>query len=108
MDTCVVAIGRNIDAKPMPLSKWMAYMSAICMAIESHGGEIHSRTQGIGEWNDTQEETLVVIFSVVRIESLAEELAYYVGVYEQECLALITGESRMIEPLYASVSVAHK
>lgn len=93
--TVTVAIGRNIGDEPMDDDRWTTFKSDTVDALAFNGYEIHSTSEGTGYYQGKGERTFVVVASVEPrfLAGLYHILANLAGNYEQDSIALTTGET---------------
>lgn len=81
----------------MHLGRWLDFVKDACAAVERHGGVLHNTAWGTGYWNGQSEETFVATFSGVTVGALGTDLALLAFTYGQECIALLVGQTALVE-----------
>ena len=103
MIAAYVTIGRGAGNRRMGALEWVLFQDDVATVLKFAGTdpiEVVAHA-GSGEWEGTSEDSFIqgyVYSSDVRAEQLRADLARLAKLYHQDAIALIMGDSELIEP----------
>ena len=101
MPNITIAIGRNVDGKPMVQHDWDRFRQRTGQAVRYYGGEVHANVTGTSlseTWGTEEAFWLAASISEDGLADLREELAFLAKEFGQDAIAVTTGTTTFVTP----------
>ncbi len=97
-----VSIGRNVGDQPLNATDWTEFISRTSMTVYEFAGPLVSYATGHGVYNDSPEDTFIVVGAQTPnphdASCLRIALRALARAYGQECIALAICEPEFLTP----------
>lgn len=107
MSTITVSIGRDTADGPLGGSSWVDFKARTRAAVTDAGLTPVFEGDGVGIWEEATEDSWTVVALGTPSGSLTRTLADLANRFNQEAIAVTTGETALVEarPLFAAVGL---